>query len=89
MSDNHQNTAAFSFLAWISFAISSLGTLAGIIYLEGDLWMKGFLAMGYLFSLTSCFTVAKVVRDKHEAEKFAHKIEKAKQNKILKDYDLD
>jgi len=45
--------------------------------------MKGFLAMSYLFSVTSCFTLSKVVRDKHEANKFINKVENAKTEKFL------
>jgi hypothetical protein len=33
--------------------------------------------------LTSCFTVAKVVRDRHEADKFITKVENAKTEKFL------
>lgn len=39
--------------------------------------------MSYLFSVTSCFTVAKVVRDRHEADKFINKVENAKTEKFL------
>lgn len=34
-------------------------------------------------SVTSCFTVAKVVRDRHEADKFITKVENAKTEKFL------
>lgn len=40
-------------------------------------------AMSYIFSVTSCFTVAKVVRDKHESEHFINKVESAKTEKFL------
>jgi hypothetical protein len=83
----HSNTPAFNFLAWASFAISSLGTLSGIFFLEGLIWAKAFLALGFLSSLTSCFTVAKVIRDRHEAEKLINRIKEAKAEKLLKDYE--
>jgi len=57
--------------------------LIGLIYMEADLAMKGFLGMSYLFSVTSCFTLSKVVRDRHEAEKFINKVESAKTEKFL------
>lgn len=79
----YQNTKAFYAMSWIAFAISFVGMGVGIAYLEADFAMKGFLAMSYLFSITSCFTVAKVVRDKHEADKFLHKLENAKTEKFL------
>lgn len=77
------NTKGFYNMAWIAFALSFLGMVVGLLYMEADLAMKGFLAMSYLFSVTSCFTVAKVVRDKHESDKFINKVENAKTEKFL------
>ena len=70
-------------MSWIAFGISFVGMLIGLIYMETDLAMKGFLGMSYLFSITSCFTLSKVVRDKHEAQKFINKVENAKTEKFL------
>ena len=79
----NNNTKSFYTMAWLSFAISAAGMTSGLMYLEAELAMKGFLIMSYLFTLTSCFTLAKVVRDKHEAEKFINKVEVAKTEKFL------
>jgi hypothetical protein len=65
-------------MAWIAFAISFVGMAVGIFYIPVDFCVKGFLAMTYFFSVTSCFTVAKVVRDKHESDRIINKIESAK-----------
>lgn len=81
------NTKSFYNMAWIAFSISFVGMIAGLFYLDADVAMKGFLAMSYLFTLTSCFTVAKVVRDKHEAEKIIYKVESAKTEKYLSERD--
>ncbi|PWJ39274.1 YiaA/YiaB family inner membrane protein [Sediminitomix flava] len=80
------NTKAFFNLAWISFGISFVGTMIGIYILEVSLPAKGFFLMSYLFSVSSCFTVAKVVRDKQEAERIIRKVEKAKTEKMINDY---
>ena len=77
------NTRSFYNMAWITFAIASIGMATGLYYLEATIAMKGFLIMSYIFSVSSCFTVAKVVRDKHESEKFLEKVEKAKTEKYL------
>ncbi len=79
----NQNTKAFYAMAWISLIISAIGMIAGMAYLDVDFAMKGFLTMSYLFSVAACFTVAKVVRDRHEAEKFINKVENAKTEKFL------
>lgn len=70
-------------MAWIAFIAASIGMVAGIAYLDAGWAMKGFLAMSYLFSISACFTLAKVVRDKHESEKFINKVEKTKTEKFL------
>jgi len=80
--ENH-NTKAFYNMAWLTFAISSIGMGAGLFYLEASIAMKGFLTMSYIFTVSSCFTVAKVVRDKHESDKFLAKVENAKTEKFL------
>ena len=77
------NTKAFYNMAWIAFAISMVGMILGLFYLEATFAMKGFLGISYIFTVTSCFTVAKVVRDKHEAEKFINRVENAKTEKLL------
>lgn len=79
----NQNSKAFYTMAWIGFIISFIGMGAGIFYMEVDMATKGFLLMSYLFSVTACFTVAKVVRDRHEAEKFINRVEKTKTEKYL------
>jgi len=66
MTTKSKNTSAFYALAWIAFVLSVIGTLLGLYIFKADLQTKGFFIMSYLFSLTSCFTVAKVVRDKEE-----------------------
>lgn len=58
----NNNTKAFYSLAWIALAISFVGMTVGLVYLDTDFAMKGFLGMSYLFSVTACFVVAKVVR---------------------------
>lgn len=70
-------------MAWIGFSVSFIGMILGVIYLQADLAVKGFFSMAYLFSIMSCFTLAKVIRDKHESERFLHKVEHAKAEKFM------
>lgn len=82
----HSNTKAFYNMAWGSFIISFVGVLAGVFIMEAPLATKGFFVMSYLFSISSCFTVAKVVRDKQESGKIISKIEQAKAEKLINEY---
>ena len=81
----NNNSKAFFTMAWISFVASAVGMTVGLYYLKADFAMTGFLTMAYLFSITSCLTLSKVVRDKHESEKFLNKMESAKTEKFLAD----
>lgn len=80
------NTKSFYTMAWISFIVSFGGGLAGVWFIEGSLAVKGFLLMAFLFTVSSCFTLAKVVRDKHEENQMVNKVEKAKTEKLLNEY---
>lgn len=88
MSTKYQNsnTQAFSTLAWISFGVSFVGMVVGLIYLEMDIYQKAFIGMTYLFSISSCFVLAKVVRDKQEGEDYVKKIENAKNEQMISKY---
>lgn len=88
MSTKYQNsnTQAFSTLAWISFGVSFIGMVVGLIYLQMDIYQKAFIGMTYLFSISSCFVLAKVVRDKQEGEDYVKKIEHAKTEQMLSKY---
>lgn len=80
---DHTNSKSFYSMAWIAFVIATLGTMVGIVLLPANLAIKGFLAMGFLFTVSSCFTLAKVVRDRHESERLYNKVERAKTEKFL------
>jgi hypothetical protein len=61
-----KDTPAWILQVWAAFIISTLGTGAGIYYLEGNTWQKAFVGMGYVFSVSSTFTLAKTIRDNLE-----------------------
>ena len=80
---DHTNSKSFYSMAWIAFVLATLGTMVGIVLLPASLAIKGFLVMGFLFTVSSCFTLAKVVRDRHESERLYNKVERAKTEKFL------
>ena len=59
----NKNTSAFFAQAAIAFGISAVGLLVGVAYLPLDIWQRLFLGMTALFTITSSFTLAKVIRD--------------------------
>lgn len=84
---NYQkDTQAWIAQVWLSFVFSIGATTVGITYLPVDNWIKGCLGMGYLYSLSSAFTLAKTVRDNQEAERLTSRIDEARVEKILADH---
>ena len=73
--------------SWLSFAISVLATALGIYALPDDGWVKGFLAMGLLFTVGSSLSLAKTVRDLHDAERLTARIDEARVTKLIAEHD--
>ena len=84
-----QDSAVWRFQAWASFFIASGTTGAGIAFLPTDGWIKAFLGMGLLFTMGSCFSLAKTMRDAHEQQKLLAKIDEAKTHRLIKEFELD
>lgn len=82
-----KTTSAFIAQAAIAFGVSFFGVCVGICYLPLDMWQRGFLAMSLLFLVTSTFTLAKVVRDQHEAATVHGRIDQARLEKLLAEHD--
>ena len=84
----HQDhSSAWVMQTWLSFIVSVTATTIGIIYLPVDAWTKGFVGMGLAFSVTSTISLTKTQRDIHERKKLTSKIEEARVEKVLSEYD--
>lgn len=57
----------------------------GIFFLPADIWIKGYLAMATLFLTGTTFTLAKTLRDEHEASRLINKIEDAAAERALRE----
>ncbi len=82
-----KTTSAFFAQAAISFGVSVIGLLWAVLYLPIDPWQRGFIAMTSLFLVSSTFTLAKVVRDKHEEQNVVSRIDQARVERILAEHD--
>ena len=86
---SHQDSPAWIFFQYVSFAIALLMMVGGIFILESNVWMKGYLAMATILIVNSSITLAKTLRDNFETRKLHNRIEEARQEKLLKDYEAD
>jgi hypothetical protein len=83
-----QDSGAWIFFVKACFFAAVTALVAGIIFMPVDIWIKGYLGMGTLFTIGSTFSLAKTMRDQHEAQKLIHKISNAKTEKMLKDFEM-
>lgn len=89
MNPNSQNSKGWIFFTYISFAVALGATLAGAWMSDMGLPMKGFMTMGVLFLTGSAFTLAKTMRDEHEAQRFHNRIDEARTEKLLREVDVE
>ena len=80
-------SSAFFVQAGLSFGVAVVGVSLGIAYLPVDGWMRGFLALGLLYVVTSSFTLAKCVRDQQEAAAVASRVDQARLDKLIAEHD--
>ncbi|MCG7527967.1 hypothetical protein MHW47_26450 [Streptomyces sp. OfavH-34-F] len=82
-----QSTAAFYGQAVASFGVAMGAVALGIYFLDANAWVRGFLAIGVMYLVTSCFTLAKVIRDRQEAGQLVSRVDQARLEKILAEHD--
>jgi hypothetical protein len=81
------NTTAWTVQVWLSFLLAMLMTALGILFLPVDAWVQGYMGMAQVFLVGSTFTLAKTVRDNHEARRLRNRISQAKTDKILREFE--
>ncbi|WP_455354694.1 YiaA/YiaB family inner membrane protein [Streptomyces sp. SYSU K217416] len=82
-----QNTAAYYGQAVASFGIALGAVGLGVLNLEADAWVRAFLGTAILYLTTSAFTLAKVIRDRQEAGQIVSRVDQARLEKMLAEYD--
>ena len=66
--DGQVDTASWVMTVWVAFAAAFLLTAWGLWRMNIPDWQKSFMVVAWLFLVSSTFTLAKTVRDKHEAD---------------------
>lgn len=84
-----KHSTAWVVQAWAAFIVSITATTMGVINLPAtgtNSWVKGYLGLGFLFSISSTFTLGKTVRDMHEAGKLTSRVDEARVEKLLSEH---
>ena len=83
-----QDSPGWLIFVHAAFAVA-LGLMClGIYWLPVDAWIKGYFVMGLFFTVGSTFTLAKTLRDQHEARKLVNRVQEARTEKLLHEFDL-
>lgn len=81
------NSRGWNFFVRAAFALSLLVMTLGIVFSPVNLWIKAFMGMGSLMLVTTSIMLSKAVRDDFEARKIVNRIQEAKTERMLKDYE--
>lgn len=81
------STAAFYVQAVLSFGLSLTAVGIGVVFLPVDGWVRAFLGIAMLYTVTSAFTLAKVIRDRQEDTYIASRVDRARLDKLLTEHD--
>jgi hypothetical protein len=82
-----KNTTAFYAQAALSFGVALFAVGLAIINLPADPWARAFLALGSLYLVTSTFTLAKCVRDAQENGTVISRLDEARLERMLAEFD--
>ncbi|MFB6613734.1 YiaA/YiaB family inner membrane protein [Streptomyces sp. NPDC085524] len=82
-----QNTGAFYAQAVASFGVATAAVALGIYNLDTNAWVRSFLGIAVLYLTTSAFTLAKVIRDRQEVGQIVSRVDQARMEKIMTNYD--
>jgi hypothetical protein len=80
------HSGAWVTFTYVSFSMSAFMVAVGVYFLPVDLWIKGYLSMGIVMLIQSCVTLTKTIRDVHEGSRLVNRIEDAKAERILMDF---
>jgi len=83
MATSGLNTGGWITFTYIQFVLALGMSAIGIWVIPVDLTVKGYLAMGFVFAVSATFTLAKTVRDEHEARRMANRLDEARAEKLL------
>jgi hypothetical protein len=82
-----KTTPAFFAQAVTSFALSCSALVVGIAWLPVGPWVRAFLAICALYTVSSAFTLAKCIRDRQEEAYLSSRVDRARVDKLLAEHD--
>ena len=84
----HSDSPAWTLYCYVSFIVALAMMTVGISMIPGEPWIHAYFAMSAFFLTGSSFSLAKMLRDNHEAKRLHQRIEEAKTEHLLHTYEL-
>jgi hypothetical protein len=81
------HSVAWSFQVKVSFVVSLTGLILGIAYLPVEPWVRAYLAVASLYSITSAISLSKTLRDEHESNRIVSRVDEVKLERLLAEHD--
>lgn len=81
-----RDSEAWKLFTMVSFAIAASMMAGGIYFLEASFAAKGFYGMSAIMLVHTSITITKTLRDAEEAKRFINRVEDAKTEKLLMDF---
>lgn len=80
-------SGAYYMQAVLSFGLAMSAVAIGVVFLPVDGWVRAFLGIAMLYTVTSAFTLAKVIRDRQEDSYITRRVDRARLEKLLAEHD--
>lgn len=80
------HSSAWIFQTWAAFLLSTSAVTIGVIFLPVNGWVKGYLGMGFAFSMASTMSLSKTIRDLDEGKRLTSRVDEARVEKLLSDH---
>ncbi|HEV7205727.1 MAG TPA: YiaA/YiaB family inner membrane protein [Jatrophihabitans sp.] len=87
MTNTTKNTTAYVAQSIASFGIALTVVIVGEVNLPVAGWTRAFLGLGTVFLVSSCFTLAKCIRDQQETESVVSRIDQARIERMMAEFD--
>jgi hypothetical protein len=82
-----KTTVPYMIQAGIAFSIALVTMIVGQLCLPVSPWTRAFLALGTTFLVSSAFTLAKCIRDQQETGSVLNRIDQARLDRLLAEFD--
>jgi hypothetical protein len=82
-----KTTSAYVLQSILAFGIALAVVIVGEVNLPIDGWTRAFLGLGTVFLVSSTFTLAKCIRDQQESESVVSRIDQARLERLIAEFD--